>query len=1146
MAPSPGLSPSARAATPGSPTDPATGLRLRLEEGLRQLHLCLYWINYRRQLTKLRDRDHDRRAEELANQIMKGVIGPFLERARWIPGLVHLVQRAKEEPATYNELIDQLNKPREDLIGRLIAAVDPDRTPSTDRLLPLLERCLLGTSHLSDQNPNRGCEVGPVDSATFWLHQGKALAGWLRLGPELNKFENKWQFDAEIDRYAAKLNKLVASLLEHRDPRLENHLSEIGGGLRVLATKMRSNLEQGGEIDPRWRFHCAEIFESMPEGWPPRALSEMSLILDAGGTGGDWLDAIREARSTGATDGRVVLAEWLLGCLDGLDQKRPLPELAWSQVEQGLSSMLGRECTLVRTQAVDSAGRESWRVEEPTRPSGKLPRLKQTGLVLDGSTVVRPAIIQVPRDVESILALPLDRLGAEASGELGGLARQLRGLLARSPTLEQGRMEPDDLVLVWRTLVRAAISPSPASGLLVDGLRRLGYVLAAAPAGPGQTPVDGWVAVLPDPLADCPTPLETEGVHGPGAVALRCPDKTHLFPAVWLRVPHPWAGRERWLDVLIKHEATLLRLADPATGWVRASGLGDLVRGLAAARSGGSPPDRQGADLAAEIFAVFHDRWRRVARPDAPPGDRERRQEAGMIARDLYQALEEPARRHLGLPLRPQDLAPDLEAMEQGVPGDDVVVEWEPSPGSKSRVEVAEVVLGGRGRPACLRLVAPKRCDDRVLAWARLPGPEGLLTGRLRPIRQRLLWMPRSDRPALEAPLAELASLLASDAALGELVAAGRLGDEAARAWLRRLLTDRVVAVYPAIDPESLDFLPPEAAAAPGLAWTYHDDIPAGSIVPDAPVNFSTDPARARATLSLGPRGRHPWLDAAIDLEGWLERRPPSRLAETLRGPAGRLAAEARSTIGARESAPKEVLQAPFEAVLSALIDGGAPDSPGAADEAMRHLARVADGLGLRLRPSGWSFAAPPAQGTVPVDEAVADPDAHPARFEAAGPPAGFLVLRRFGLGSTPGHYIVSAGPPPPHFDALRTALVAIGEPAAPLVVMAQSWPASAPAGRLELDAIQLFLRFWESLGGGFRREAYDSFRVAEEALTSLLEAGFGLTKFEPRMLQDYRDEWVEITSRGDLGTGRVRRVVRPGLRTRDNLLRVAALVEAE
>jgi hypothetical protein len=60
------------------------------------------------------------------------------------------------------------------------------------------------------------------------------------------------------------------------------------------------------------------------------------------------------------------------------------------------------------------------------------------------------------------------------------------------------------------------------------------------------------------------------------------------------------------------------------------------------------------------------------------------------------------------------------------------------------------------------------------------------------------------------------------------------------------------------------------------------------------------------------------------------------------------------------------------------------------------------------------------------------------------------------------------------------------------------------------------------------------------------LEQEFGLATFFPAAYQDYPESWVQLPEGARMLTGRVRQVLRPGLRDRSGGLRVPARVEAE
>jgi hypothetical protein len=1192
MAPNPAVSASRPAAAASAATahreTPADLLDLAIDEGIRQLHLVLIWIRYRGHLTRLRDAEKDKHAAGLADRLMKEVIAPSLG-VEWLPGLDQVAHGYKASPEQYRGVAwdDWLSRVKSCLKRRVESAVAAGRTPSRKGLEALVQACRKGPEECGDLRFDGGqpFRLAPATVAAHWAVQAAALDAWFRLLPELLALESGYRFDKRLGFLANQALDLAARLKAAGQKESSDEAKRLGKSIEDYVTVVTSNLgTRAGFIPPLDRYEWQKVYDATPEAWPPRILAELAERLrhETGwpATGDEWLGRIRVAEPRDG-DGSAATARELLALrlLDELDDasahdsgtRCPPPPAAWALIGRELGALLGGEATLVRGQPLDPATQSGWRLKSPTGKPDSAWLLKRTGLVLDGRVPMRQALVEVPPDEASPLISPLTALrGLPGFGPLARLAEELYDLVKRAPRLEPQKLRgPADDVLIWRTLVRAHVAHSPQTALLVEELGRLGYRLEPAPrAGPaGEAVEPGWAIVLPNAV-DRPELLAPATAPTADAVALRRPDGRLVLPAAWLRVPHPWQGREKWLDVLLRHEASLLRLTcrepglDTAADWAASSGLADLVRALVAARTpatpAAAPPPEAGSHAAAALFRAFFDEAaaaRRRAAAGRGGRDPSHPEELEAIARELYPALDEAARARLGIPLK-DDLSPDLEKLVGGA-GGDLELTWKEAPGQSNGPELVDLALAGEGGAARLVLRATRACDQRVLAWARLPDPGPGPPPELAAIRQALRWVPAYTDPGvmLARILSRLGQLLADDEKLGWLVRAGLApgeGAAGARAWLQQILRERLVPIYPELDattlqprwPAGLPVRAPGEPASHGLAWDFDDEAESGRPIGPAGLKFSTEPARAGGRFSLGPHARRPWLAGAIDLAGWA-RSTPGPLGEALRGPAGRMAREAVEALRADPDRPPPADWPPLAEALAALLAAARPEMAAVCDAALGRLRAVADGLGVRLLPARWSFADPPAEGQVPAAEVLIEPGPEPAGFDPDHP-AGRLILRRFGQDGSPARARVSCGPPPPQYPELRELLAALKHPgAARLLEMLAGWPASSRAGRIELEAVDFYLKFWDVLGGEFRRTSYDEFTAVEGRLAALL-AGFDLIKFEPRTLDDVPESWVEIKAQGSLHTGRVRRVERPGLRTSRNELKVAAQVEVE
>lgn len=115
-----------------------------------------------------------------------------------------------------------------------------------------------------------------------------------------------------------------------------------------------------------------------------------------------------------------------------------------------------------------------------------------------------------------------------------------------------------------------------------------------------------------------------------------------------------------------------------------------------------------------------------------------------------------------------------------------------------------------------------------------------------------------------------------------------------------------------------------------------------------------------------------------------------------------------------------------------------------------------------------------------------------------------------------------------------------------PLAERLRQWREAALDGALETTAVQFYVDWWGDLGEELRQ--HDAALAGQIAtrLLFVLQHGFKLFAFSPAAYQDYPDGWVQRVGSRAMVSGRVRRVVRPGLHDDQDHLRVPALVEVE
>lgn len=390
-------------------------------------------------------------------------------------------------------------------------------------------------------------------------------------------------------------------------------------------------------------------------------------------------------------------------------------------------------------------------------------------------------------------------------------------------------------------------------------------------------------------------------------------------------------------------------------------------------------------------------------------------------------------------------------------------------------------------------------------------------------------------------PLVGLRAAFAGEAAAAfhELIARCRSGDEAALAWWRILQTDPgfELACHPGVDVETR-FLQPPALDDPFLAWDFDGTVPAGQ---DLEVRFAMTPAQARRVISLGPRKSGSLADRAELLAAACQRAGGS-LARL--GNEARLATHRWMTFGALAPHPA----GSAEPLLDELLHGAA--APAADRTAIfAAAAEWCEAIDHQLVPSAWR-----AEGRL-LPAAFADLTLAPDFDDQA--PTGTVVIRRFGLRGVHGRPFsgaVSAGPAPGGFHDFRASAERLGNSreaghtpsGSDLVRRADELAKHALAGTLPLALPNLFDRLWEAIASVSEPAARAEVEAAATPLFEMLKGCCRMIPFEPATIAEYSAGWVREADGVQPRGRRIKRIVRPGLRTIENVLVRPALVITE
>ena len=455
--------------------------------------------------------------------------------------------------------------------------------------------------------------------------------------------------------------------------------------------------------------------------------------------------------------------------------------------------------------------------------------------------------------------------------------------------------------------------------------------------------------------------------------------------------------------------------------------------------------------------------------------------------------------------------------------------------------------LDGRGWLVVTVSAGPVEEGDIGCLNTLLPAPREI-AGSGRPLRivlaefqGRLIEsLARSSPHPLDAELPALRDRFAgADApAFHELIDRARKGDAALIAWVDLLVSDPRFdfRCHPPLTADRRELMPP-GVDDEYLAWAHDPDVPAGT---DLAVTFALEPRRARRVIGHGPREPGSAADLADRLVA-----ATANAGERLKGLATscRAATDRRQTFG--EAAAHPVTKA--GPLLDALLAGHDLDAD-ARQAVYTAASRWCAALGHEVVPAEWRA------GEALPGEQFGELEVMPAFDESV--PAGAFMLKRFGIRGpcgVPLEGAVSAGPAPSGFNDLRAALSELGNTPelghtpklGDLDKRLNELAKQAANGRLPMVVPNLFDSLWgaaEAAPGPLQA----AFEPAKGHLLQLLKSSCRMVVFEPVKLTDYPSEWA-VGADGKRPSGnRIRKVLRPGVRTLSSSLVRPAIVETE
>jgi len=405
------------------------------------------------------------------------------------------------------------------------------------------------------------------------------------------------------------------------------------------------------------------------------------------------------------------------------------------------------------------------------------------------------------------------------------------------------------------------------------------------------------------------------------------------------------------------------------------------------------------------------------------------------------------------------------------------------------------------------------------------------------------LWLPLQARvaeslsaaatPDISAAIDEMRAAWSGDAAAAfdSLIKRAIAGDAGSIARLRVVQRDPRFRFecHPGISITDSAVAQIPATVTDPLQW-QDADLPSGH---DVEVFFATDPHQARRILS---RGRPEDGSAEACAARLVAAIPDDRVALAADARGLRDAIDRRRLFGDAAPDPLELV-APLADALTT-----AESHEAWVAEAFRGLAACCRACGGSLIPAEWD----PARGA-PADAV----DVVNVRFHERVP-LGRVIVERFGVARADGDELASpslfksAGPEPPGYRDVVEKVALLPELDGPVGRLRQNVhdvPRRVEKGQAPVVGANLFDVAWEAkeaLVG--RNDVEDVVRAVHQ----FLERAYAMSLFQPEKVGDWPEGWLRTAQHGEPRGNRVDVVRRPGVKTRDNKLVRAAIVETE
>lgn len=1114
------------------------------DEAIRQLRLAVLWACSARPQSQ--GPDEVERARALFQRIREEVINPSLA-LEWVPGVSEQVRRIQRHlrdlrprgPAeTASKLIDRIEARFASAFGS-----PPSGKPASAGSLKLALQFAVdnalnqvdassGTAGWGNLGDPSSSQPPPPDQAAAWLGQAVALIAWGPLRQEVDA-----QAAVEVNR--RRMTSIVSDcqrLLTWLDQDLDRRktLGPVPARLRTAAEAASRSLDDCSQAVARLREQWPEddgqpardpqaalrtIDNAILQGpgpWPPRLIRDFQEAvsrLDEARLGSVVRDAAAQKIPTDDASGPQLV---LLALADRLAALGLAPDHpAWDELERLGKRLLDDPAELVE---IVRAPRSGLARRDEVLADGQPPRVVTPGLVVSKGAerrIIRRGRIETPRRQAdaSILCQRLAESVRFRHSDLADLFDRVAVDLGPRPDLASAwsaiQEAPESLGRFWQAVQRAqalALEKVPAAA---DFLAELGKTFQfVEPSGKGPAR-DGWRIARDDDAR------EASPLSGAPRLALKGPDGTVVEPAGWLQVPGRWDSPLLLALESLQPLVGGLRALDPTwNGWTAADSLPwDL-----AYRGGGGRPGPIDPASARSAFEAVYDR---AHRPEDPLAEAFRR-----LARGLYAGLVDS-----GIAFSPP-LDRDTLRPEKATPG--TRTQWVPGPAPAGTL-LRVVRFGAGDQPGEVERSLGPDPSPEASAWAGWLGQgddeEAVpILAQWRSELPELLGQPDQLRARSQAYRDRFRPWVGSEAgaAAFDRLASRSASEGPARALLSAIQAAGWAESWPRVGPDGLAVWPEGSSSrsAPGVRWVEMPDVPIGRS-PAGRFQRATAPELVRGEFSLGRLAADSPISTAA---GLVQAARTTELAEAAQCV---LFDEIDQALGLAEvPRPSSALAALLDAIIQTGRSRTAPAE--ALDEILNAARRWARSRGLAILPASWSFVSPPDASQL-AREGVSVSDVLFLDGGGAGQVRlGALGFSAEGEATRPPKLAISAGPAPSRYvelcDQVHDAETDWPQ-AARFRQELEEWPAARIDGEeaLRFAAERSFGTFWD-LAGPPPRPA-----LVEEigrTLSRVLAENFELTTFEPVSLRDFGRDWITVNEYGPDKSHRVKRLIRPGLRT--------------